>query len=62
MQTAIWQAALARLGELGRIEGLSGLRDADSVPPLVQALLVRWADDAEALQAAVTDIARLQGE
>ena len=66
MRNAKWRAALARLLALDRLNGVPGIMDAINgdrhvCTPLVQELMIRWAEDAEALEAAVLDLSRLQG-
>ncbi len=66
MRNAKWRAALARLLALDRLNGVPGIMDVingdrNVCTPLVQELMIRWADDAEALEAAVLDLSRLQG-
>lgn len=55
------RTALRTLGELGRLDDLPGIEAALGGSPLMQALLARWAEDVQALQAALADLARLQG-
>lgn len=66
VRNAKWRAALARLLALDRLNGVPGILDVINgyrgvCTPLVQEILIRWAEDAEALEAAVLDISRLQG-